>query len=583
MHPIATRAARWGIEAEYDDAFGRHRVVAPHALETILSAVEATGAPPDPPAHDPAAPPAYQGKQAFSRAWLLCVQLYGVRSHRNWGHGDFTDLGAVIDLAASVGAGGVGLNPLHALFDDRPEQASPYAPNSRLFLNPLYIDIEAIPEFPGIAAAGLTETVRRLRATELVDYAGVAAAKIAGLCLAYERFRTAPEPERLRDFDAFRHEQGTPLAQFASFEVLRRRFPQAWWDWPEPWRRPDEATLACLRQSDGAAIGFYEFVQWIAERQLAACQAKARAHGMPVGLYLDIAVGVDAGGADAWSAQSAILRSLSAGAPPDHFNPAGQNWGIAAFHPGGLIADEFAAFRRTLAAAMRHAGAIRIDHVLGLNRLFLIPHGAPASDGAYFRFPLDAMLTVVAEESIARRCIVIGEDLGTIPPDLRGKLAGRGIWSYRVLMFERAADGGFVGTDQYPAMALATFTTHDLPTFAGWIGGHDITVRRDLGIGSESEAERQNARARLGATLAHAGFNLEQDGFAAVAGFLAATPSRLVAIGIEDVLGVVDQPNLPATVDEHPNWRQKLPVALEDWHAQPVLRVVAQALKRAGR
>jgi 4-alpha-glucanotransferase len=213
----------------------------------------------------------------------------------------------------------------------------------------------------------------------------------------------------------------------------------------------------------------------------------------------------------------------------------------------------------------------------------MIPHGAPASDGAYFRFPLDAMLTVVAEESNAWRCIVIGEDLGTIPPDLRGKLAARGIWSYRVLIFERAPDGGFVGTDQYPGMALATFTTHDLPTFSGWIKGHDIAIRRELGIESETGAERENARERLGATLAHAGFNLEHDGFAAVAGFLAATPSRLVAIGIEDVLGVVDQPNLPATVDEHPNWRQKLPVALEDWRAQPLLREVAQAFKRAGR
>ena len=260
------------------------------------------------------------------------------------------------------------------------------------------------------------------------------------------------------------------------------------------------------------------------------------------------------------AAQDAILRSLSAGAPPDPFNPRGQNWGIAAFHPSGLIAEHFATFRRTLQSAMRHAGAIRIDHVLGLNRLFLIPHGASPADGAYFRFPLQALLAVVAQESVANRCIVIGEDLGTVPPDLRGQLADWGLWTYRVLMFERHADGGFYAPEHYPATALATFSTHDLPTFAGWSSGHDLAVRRALGVKeSESDEERQNSRERLRAAVSHAGF--DADSFAGIAGFLAATPSRLVVVQIEDLLGVKDQPNLPGTVDEHPNWRQRLPVA----------------------
>lgn len=584
MTSTAERAAAWGIEATYIDAFGHRQEVAPETIDKILQAVEAAGvsATAALPSVGPAPTQAYQGNDPTSRLWLLSLQLYGVRSRRNWGHGDFTDLAAMVDLAADIGASGIGLNPLHVLFEDRPEQASPYAPNSRLFLNPLYIDVEAIPEFPGIQAIGAAETVKALRNAEYVDYRTVAQVKMSGLRLAYALFRTAARSERRRDFETFRQEQGDALVRFASFEVLRRRFAQPWWHWPEQWRTPDEMTLTTLREVSGAEVGFYEFIQWIADRQLAACQAKARARGLPIGLYIDIAVGVDPAGADAWSAQSAILRTLSAGAPPDLFNPDGQNWGIAAFNPRGLAAEGFATFRRTVAAAMRHAGASRIDHVLGLNRLFLIPHGASAREGAYFRFPLEAMLAVVAQESVANRCIVIGEDLGTVPMELRGKLAEWGIWSYRVLLFERHADGGFFAPDHYPAMALATFSTHDLPTYVGWISGHDIAVRQRSGLKSgETEAERQDAVRRLRDAVAYAGFPGES--FVAIAGFLGATPSRLVAIAMEDVLGVRDQANLPATVDEHPNWRQRLPVTLEEWASTPMLRAIAEAMERSGR
>jgi len=580
MDSPAERAARWGIEPEYVDAFGRRQVLAPAALARILAILDQAGI-------DGPAPPftvvpgrTYQGGDPNARMWVLAVQLYGVCSHRNWGHGDFTDLAALLELAADLGAAGIGLNPLHALFDDRPERASPYAPNSRLFLNPLYIDVDAIAEFPGLDAAG-REEIARLRAAAQVDYLGAAKAKLAGLRLAYGRFRADASPERRRDFECFKNEQGPALARFASFEVLRRRFPQAWWDWPEQWRAPTDAALAALRATDGDAVGFYEFVQWIADRQLAACQATARARALSIGLYLDVAVGVDAAGADAWSDQGAILHGLSAGAPPDAFNPVGQNWGIAAFHPRGLSAHAFAPFRRTIAAAMRHAGAIRIDHVLGLNRLFLIPHGAPAQDGAYFRFPLEALLAVVAQESVAHRCIVIGEDLGTVPEDLRGKLAGWGLWSYRVLIFERDADGGFIVPARYPRDALATFNTHDLPTYQGWMTGHDLKMRREIGHPSgETEDQRAQARAALQAALAQSGCG---SGFAGVARYLAATPSRLVAVSIEDVLGIVDQPNLPGTIDEHPNWRQRLPVPLEDWAGHAQLRTLARVFAESRR
>jgi 4-alpha-glucanotransferase len=324
-------------------------------------------------------------------------------------------------------------------------------------------------------------------------------------------------------------------------------------------------------------------VQWIADGQLTACQQRARTRGLPVGLYLDVAVGVDANGADAWTEQAAILSQLSLGAPPDLYNPDGQNWGIAGFNPHGLANTDFKPFRRTIAAAMRHAGAIRIDLVLGLNRLFLIPHGAPAKDGVYFRFPLEAMLAVVAQESAASGCIVFGEDLGTVPDALRTTLADWGIWSYRVLMFERHTDGSFISPERYPRDALATFNTHDLPTYHGWITGHDLNVRRDVGcLSGETDEEREKARTALQAALVKAGCS-RGGGFADVACYLAATPSRLALVAIEDVLGVIDQPNLPATIDEHPNWRQRLPLPLEDWGKHLQLHNLAQLFEDSGR
>jgi 4-alpha-glucanotransferase len=585
MTSLAERASRWGIESEYVDAFGRRQVVPPEALERIVRIVDIGEA-----AHGEVTPVrasdspvhCYQGEDPDRRLWALAVQLYGVRSGRNWGHGDFTDLAALIDLAAEVGASGIGSNPLHALFDDRPEQASPYAPNSRLFLNPLYVDLDAVPEFPGAEAAGLRDEINRLRRCEHVDYSGVARVKIAGLHLAYATFRSRGDPERVGDFDAFRREQGTSLTRFASFEVLRRRFPQPWWEWPEPWRHPGDSALAELRRTDGDAVAFYEFVQWIADRQLAACQRKARAYGLPVGLYLDVAVGVDAAGADAWSEQTAILSHLSLGAPPDQFNTDGQNWGISGFHPAALINSAFAPFRRVIAAAMRHASAIRIDHILGLYRLFLIPHGASAREGAYLLFPLEEMLAVLAQESIAHRCIVIGEDLGTEPHGVRAILAAGGIWSYSVLLFERYESGLFVAPDRYPSLALATFSTHDLPTFAGWQSGHDIKVRNALAMAGESEAERARARDAFQGALTHAGID-GTEGFVAVARYLAATPSRLAVVSAEDILEVIEQPNLPGTIDQHPNWRQRLPVPIEQWGSLAQLQHVARAFADAGR
>ena len=575
MDDVAELAARWGIEIRYIDAQGRQQTASAETIRRIAEILSRSGAAPaaTPPQRDPQ--PAFQGDGR--RSWLLAVQLYAVRSHRNWGHGDFTDLAALLDLAAEVGAGGVGLNPLHVLFTDRAEDASPYAPNSRLFLNPLYIDVSALPEFPpGQEPAD----IERLRSAQVVDYAAVAEAKLASLRLAYRNFRNTAHPDRRKDFEDFRAERGDALQCFAAFETLRRRFKMAWWEWPEEWRRPSAAALDKLRGEAEEEIGFHEFLQWNADRQLRACRELADRRRLPVGLYIDLAVGVDAGGADAWMEQDAMLIGLSVGAPPDALQPAGQNWGLTTYNPHGLITRQFELLREMLRDVMRYAGAIRLDHVLGLQRLYVIPHGAPAGEGAYLRFPFHAMLATIAEESRRFRCIVIGEDLGTVPEGFRDTLAAWGIWSYLVVLFEREWDGSFRQPSRYPMNALATFNTHDLPTYRGWISGHDLRVKRGIGLDpGESDEERERSRAAWRAAVDPG----SDDAFEHAAEFLAATPTRLVSLALEDILGVEDQINIPGTVTEHPNWRRRLPVAIENLRDDQRLRRAAEACARAGR
>ena len=526
---------------------------------------------------------AYQGEQtAPRRMWALGVQLYGVRSLGNWGLGDFTDLAGLVDLAGELGAAGIGLNPLHALFDDRASNASPYSPNSRLFLSPLYIDVDAIPEFPGLQAAGLEEEVERLRKQDIVDYDGVANAKMRALELAYEGFRQEGSVERRGAFDRFRQARGSTLVRFACFEWLRRRFGHPWWEWPQEWQRPDEHTFAALRRTEAVSTGFFEFVQWVAHEQLDRCRAKACERGLPLGLYLDIAVGVCSDGFDAWCDQDAVLSGMAVGAPPDILNTAGQNWGLAGFNPAGLEDQQFEPFRHMLQASMRYAGAIRLDHVLGLKRLYLIPHGVPPSQGAYIRFPFEAMLAVAALSSMEHGCIVVGEDLGTIPENFRETLADWGIWTYQVMLFERSANGTFFPPERYRENALVSFGTHDVATFAGWSDQHDLAVKRALGIdpGETSEQRRGGLDVLRHALRQH---GLETADFGSVAKYLADTPSRLLVISMEDVLGIRDQVNLPGTTHEHPNWRRRLPVSLEDLKDQPALRSTADIMRSAGR
>jgi 4-alpha-glucanotransferase len=500
----------------------------------------------------------------FDRGWILAVQLYGVRSVRNWGMGDFTDLEGLIELANALGADGVGLNPLHVLFDDRPGDCSPYSPNSRLFLNALYIDVAKIPEFSTEAFSEADETTPRLRQTPAVDYVAVAELKWRALRSAFKEFCAEAKSVRKEDFAKFQGERASLLSRFACFEVLRHRFNKPWWEWPEEWRRPDDDQCAKLRAGpDKREVEFVEFVQWTADQQLRSCKELGDRLGMKVGLYLDVAVGVQCDGFDAWNEQAAISRHLAIGAPPDPLNTLGQNWGLAGFNAAGLEVRSFEPFRQMLQASMRHAGAIRLDHVLGLKRLYLVPHGFAPDSGVYVQMPFEALLAVTAHESVAHRCIVIGEDLGTVPQGFREQMADWGIWSYLVMMFERDDHGRFRGLDHYAANALVTFNTHDLSSYAGWRSFADLKLKRSLGIDpGESDDARWHALTMLNDVLRHHG--IERHDLNAVVSFLSRTKSRLLAISLEDLLGVVEQPNIPGTVNEHANWRQRLPLAVDE-------------------
>jgi 4-alpha-glucanotransferase len=506
-------------------------------------------------------PAAYQG--SFDRVWVLSVQLYGLSSSRNWGIGDFTDLAALIELTADWGCAGIGLNPLHALFDDRPLQCSPYAPNSRLFLNPLYVDPERLPNFPRGWLAQHRDQFDGARKGELVDYVAVAELKFAALRDAFSTFDAGSAG--YDEFEAFRRERGELLRRFGCFEVLRKQFgPLPWWQWPEEWRRPDDAQIQAFHNGPlRTEVEYVEFLQWCAAAQLKSCADLAAERGMAIGLYLDVAVGVQAGGFDAWNEQAAISRGLSVGAPPDMLNTAGQDWGLAGFNASGLETSGFAPFREMLRASMRFAGAIRLDHVLGLNRLYLIPSDSSPRDGVYVEMPLQALLGVVAQESVSQACITIGEDLGTVPEGFRDILARWGVWSYKVMMFERGHDGAFLGSSGYAASALVTFNTHDLASFAGWKSHHDLGVKRDVGINpGETDEERAQVLRSFEWKLGEE--HVAPRNFLGAVEFLARSPSRILAIAIDDLLGLKDQPNIPGTVDEHPNWRRRLPVELND-------------------
>jgi (1->4)-alpha-D-glucan 1-alpha-D-glucosylmutase len=538
--------------------------------------------------------------QDDGRLWGIAVQLYSLRSVRNWGIGDFTDLAELIEGAAELGAAAIGLNPLHALFPTRPEHASPYSPSSRLFLNPLYLDVEAVPELHDCRAAlrrvrsrEFQARLRELRAKTCVDYTGVAAAKFAVLEQVYRFFRRAclvdAAHPRARAFREFQAQRNPALRRFATFHALgENRTAIDWREWPAQWRDPGSSAVAAFARRHAYRIEFHEYLQWLADWQLRAAAELAHARGMPIGLYGDLAVGADSTGAEAWSDQRTTVTGAAVGAPPDQLNLNGQNWGLPPPDPLAWREQAYAPFIEMLRANMRHAGALRIDHILGLMRLYWVPAGMSAKDGAYVRYPWRELLAVLAAESREQRCLVVGEDLGTVPQGLRESMMDCGLLSYRLLYFERDGDG-FRAPDEYPREALVAVGTHDLPPLAAFWHGDDIALRETLGLWptpEQRDAEQVNrgaARAALADALRRqhllADDRVPDEAPAeAIYRYLARTPSRLLIVQVEDVLGLRTQINVPGTIDEHPNWRQRLPVTVEELLAHPTLEAVARAL-----
>ena len=541
------------------------------------------------------------------RLWGFATQLFALRSRRNWGIGDFTDLADLIQHAADHGAAAIGLTPLHALFPDQPDRCSPYSPSSRCFLNVLYIDPEAMPEFGACEAARALRSeaafdaeLARLRSGVLVEYSAVADCKRRMFALLHQHFRDrhlARGDEYSAEFQAFQLARGPRLRQFATFEALREHFATAgadlsWQGWPEPFRNPDSEAVADFVERNVDRITFFEYLQWHAHRQLSACQRKAREAGMPIGIYLDIAVGVDRDSAEAWWSQDYLVGGWSIGAPPDNWNLKGQSWGAPPPNALRMRETSYAAVREFLAANMHAAGAVRIDHILGFMRLFWVPESADASDGAYIRYPLEDLLAILALESEKHRCLVIGEDLGTVPDGLHEALQRAGILSYRLLYFEHQPDGSFRKPKDWPQQALAAPSTHDLSTLPAYWRGADLDLRSRLDLYPSRDVAAAE-RHRRAADKQHLLSALNDEGLAAAAEgdapiesiyrFLARTPSHLLMVQPEDLLGIVEPQNVPGTTSEYPNWRRKLPVSAADFFADPQVARVLEAINAEGR
>jgi len=548
------------------------------------------------------------------RTWGLSVQLYGVRSQRNWGMGDFGDLAHLLDWAAHHGADLIGVNPLHALYPHNPLHISPYSPSSRQFANTLYLDVEAVPEFADCAEAqkivaepAFQARLHALRAAELVDYRGVAEAKGHILPLLYHRFRAvhlAHDTARAQAFRAFQAQAGEDLRRFALYQALQAHLHAhdgdlwGWPVWPAIWRDPQSPAVQAFASEHAERIEYFEYLQWLAEDQLAQLRAKAERLGLGIGLYQDLAVGVDKGGAETWAHHELFALDARTGCPPDDFNPRGQDWGLPPWIPHRLREAGYAPFIAALRANMRHAGALRLDHVMGLMRLYWVPPGMQGDQGAYLSYPFSDLLGILALESQRNHCLIVGEDLGTVPDAVRHDLYDYGVLSYRLFYFEREHDGAFRAPGNFAAQCLVAASTHDLATLSGFWQGKDIALREQLqlypseALRAAQSAEREADRWRLLQALEREGLlpegvaanpdtvpQLTPELIRAIHQYLARSPAQLFIVQAEDLLGELEQANLPGTVDEHPNWRRKLRVGLEQWDGEACTTAITQAVQ----
>ncbi|MBB5499836.1 4-alpha-glucanotransferase [Paraburkholderia sp. MM5384-R2] len=531
--------------------------------------------------------------------WGIAAQLYGLRRTGDGGIGDYTALAQLARHGAQRGAHALAVSPTHAMFSAQPERFSPYAPSSRLWLNVTHIDPAAVfgADASACASAQAGNAWFKYEELPLIDWPHATPLKLTVLRALYEQFSANERPQhspRALEFHGFCERAGRALEDHARFEALQAaQLAQGgdghWRNWPEALRDPRSPEVEAFAAAHRDEVDFHLFLQWLASRGLLHAQHTAREAGMAVGLIADLAVGCDSAGSHAWSYPDDMLQGVSVGAPPDLFNQAGQSWGLTTFSPRAMRTQGFAAFIDMLRAAFAHAGGIRIDHILGLRRLWLVPEGESARNGAYLRYPFEDLLRLIALESWRHRSIVIGEDLGTVPSGFRERLDEHGIEGIRVLWFEGAPDGdGFKAPADWDRYAVGTTTTHDLPTVAGWWRGSDIMWRNRIGQtmaradGRDPEEAALEERAQQRADLWRA---FQQAGVAApdvappdadnapvdeALAFVAATPGPLVAFPLEDLLALDEQPNLPGSIDEHPNWRRRMTLPVDAMFDDPV-------------
>jgi 4-alpha-glucanotransferase len=506
------------------------------------------------------------------KLWGLALQLYALRRHGDGGLGDFESLAVFARAAAARGADALAISPVHAQFSSDVNRFGPYAPSSREALNVLHIAADGQPGPAG----------------DFIDWPIVGAAKLRQLRADFETFHDHPA------LDRFRQSAGPGLESHALFEALQAALCQGnppaldWRQWPAPFQDPHSPAVRRFLRDNQREVSFHAYLQYRADAGLRAAQAAARGAGMKIGIIADLAVGTDPAGSQCWSRQEEMLRGLEIGAPPDAVNREGQSWGITAFSPGGLRASGFAGFIAMLRQALRHAGGVRIDHVMGLARLWVIPLGRPSTEGAYLRLPVEDLLRLVVLESHRNRAVILGEDLGTLPDGFQHRLDAAGIAGLRLLWFEREGEQ-FKPPSQWTATAVAMTTTHDLPTVAGWWEGVDIGWRESLRMAGDSADIRAAERAGLWRAFKNSGAALRDmppaaDGRAAADAacpHLGGAASTLALLPVEDAIAAPEQPNLPGTRDEHPNWRRRLPDAADAILQRPDVAARLAALAAA--
>ncbi len=561
--------ARWSLRLDGDDTIVAKGEPADHiTLPPLPAGVYLLTAATDERSEDivvlaaPASLPSIEDLTDASKLWGLNLSLYGVRSDRNCGLGDFEDLARAAELAGSMGAGFLGINPLHTMGYCDFVAISPYSPSHRGFLNTTYI---ALDHIPALTAKIRAPAFERLRDTDTVQYADHKLAHHAALEAAYALFADAPKDVHAQ-FEAFKQTGGPDLEEFAHYEALSEIHGPKWQNWPA-----DPAMPPATR------INFHMWLQWVADTQLASAQARGKAAGLALGLYLDLAVGSRRDGAESWCEQSAVAQGVSIGAPPDHLSPEGQNWNLTAFAPRKLRSMCYRPFRRIIAQTIRHAGLIRIDHVLGLNRSYWIPDDG--SPGGYIRQPFESFLAIIKIEAARHQCAVVGEDLGLVPDGFRDTMQRNGFYGYSVLQYEKTDNGAFRDPAETPAQVLSCFATHDTPTLKGYETGRDIDWWEKLNWITPEVAQ-----------AVHIARDREVQAFRGDGDFeklvntrLAHSNASLVAVQLDDVLGAVDAQNLPGTIDQHPNWRRKYDISLENLSSDGRLGAVASVMNDSGR